>query len=169
MSDILSKLQKLRALAERGIGGEKANASRMLEKLLAESGFTEADLDQDSVEWHPFRIRAGKLQRKLFVQVVCQVTDKEEAVIPTIERKLWVKCTKSQAIEIRLRYSVFGPCLDADLYRMFRAFVQKNKIFAPSGESVEDTRPAAERQMDAFLQFGASVAQVRKQLETTKP
>lgn len=39
-------LQKLKALADRGVGGEKVNAQRKLDEYMRKHGYTLEDLDE---------------------------------------------------------------------------------------------------------------------------
>ena len=43
-------IQKLKALSERGIAGEKENATKLLEKLMKKYGITEADLKNEDTK-----------------------------------------------------------------------------------------------------------------------
>ena len=64
MSDkIHIKLIKLLALAERGVGGEKVNAQRMLEKLMKRHGIEMSDLAGEKIETRWFRFK-GSLEKK---------------------------------------------------------------------------------------------------------
>lgn len=42
--ELIAKIQKIHALAERGVGGEAENAKRILEAVARKHGLTEEDL-----------------------------------------------------------------------------------------------------------------------------
>lgn len=48
-------LKKIKALAERGYGGEKENAEKLLKKLMKEYNIKEEDLDEDVIKDFPFK------------------------------------------------------------------------------------------------------------------
>lgn len=74
---IKSKLKKLLALAEGGVGGEAHNARILLEKLCDEYGISlEELLDTEKKSWYRFEIGARKIFKSLFVQCYCYVTGK---------------------------------------------------------------------------------------------
>lgn len=71
-----AKLRKLLALAQRGEGGEKDNAQRMLEKLLARHGMSIDDLvdDRREIRWFPI---STKYDRKLAAQIMSKVCNSD--------------------------------------------------------------------------------------------
>lgn len=74
---IKSKLKKLLALAEGGVGGEADNARILLEKLCEEHGVSLDELlDTDKRDWYRFEIGVRKIFKSLFVQCYCYVTGK---------------------------------------------------------------------------------------------
>ena len=64
MSDILSTIKKLQALAERGIGGERTNAQKFLEKFMKEHDITESMLENPDRSVHRFYL--SKAKERLF-------------------------------------------------------------------------------------------------------
>ena len=69
---VQAKLRKLQALAERGVGGEKETAKRMLEKLLARHGLTLDDLadERRDTRWFP---APTKFDVRLAAQIMAKV------------------------------------------------------------------------------------------------
>ena len=61
-------LNKLKALAERGIGGEKETAQRKLEELMRKYGIEEADLSDEKKEGFKFKYK-NKFEKKLILQI----------------------------------------------------------------------------------------------------
>ena len=59
----LDLLLKLKALAERGTGGEKENAEKSLQRLMKKYGFTDADLgdaENQSVHWSKYETQTER-------------------------------------------------------------------------------------------------------------
>ncbi len=65
-SEIIDKILKVKALAERGASGERNNATKLLQSLMKKYGITESDLYSDEKDLY-FINTCGNTQ--LFVQV----------------------------------------------------------------------------------------------------
>lgn len=66
-------LKKIKALAERGVGGEQENAEAILSRLMEKYGVSEDELDEETRKRHDFEYH-GKEQEKILRQVVYKVT-----------------------------------------------------------------------------------------------
>ena len=62
------KLFKLKALAERGVGGDADNARRLLLKLCADNGIDLSDLDDMYPKDTLFKVGRSTLYKTLFMQ-----------------------------------------------------------------------------------------------------
>ena len=51
--ELLRRLERVKALAERGVGGEKENAEALLNRLMAKYGISEEDIDRRARLLHP--------------------------------------------------------------------------------------------------------------------
>lgn len=73
--ELLEKIKKIKALADRGVGGEKTTAQATLERLMQEHGITEADLEVERVEtvFFPYH---DELERRILIQIIFSVTGK---------------------------------------------------------------------------------------------
>jgi len=61
----MERLKKLKALAERGIGGEKENAGQLLEKLCIKYGISQDDIDSPEERTnHWFKYKRGPVSRR---------------------------------------------------------------------------------------------------------
>lgn len=65
--EVLLKVKKIKALAERGIGGEKEAARKLLAVLCAKYGISEEEISEEKKYEYWFRVRTSVL--KLFLQV----------------------------------------------------------------------------------------------------
>lgn len=144
-----AKLRKLLALAERGEGGEKDNARRMLENLLRRHGLTLDDLtgDQREIRWFPC---VGPFQRRLAIQILSKVTDSLE--VATYRNKhrrqqVGVEVTAAEAVEFELHFSVLKAALAECFELAYSAFVQANRIFAPTAGSSEEPETLTEKDL----------------------
>lgn len=126
-----AKLRKLLALAERGEGGEKDNAQRMLDNLLARHGLTIDDLidERREIRWFP---AGNKFDRLLAAQILAKVCNSLEiATYRSNKRRkqIGVEVTPAEAIEFELHYETLRKALAASLDDAFSAFVQVNRLF----------------------------------------
>lgn len=67
-------LRKLKALAEKGVGGEKINAQKKLEALMQKNGITEDELDEETAIECLFNI-SGIRERRLLMQIIYKVLE----------------------------------------------------------------------------------------------
>lgn len=132
---------KLLALARRGVGGERENAQRFLEKLLSKHGLTLADLD-DATETptpHFFKYR-GSTEKRLFVQLVCTVLGKNSFSRRRSGSNYVIEVTRAQAMEIELAFDVHRKALAKHLDRAFIAYIQTNRLTGVHDPD-EDAKP----------------------------
>ncbi|HBP6689769.1 TPA: DUF2786 domain-containing protein [Pseudomonas aeruginosa] len=127
-----AKLRKLQALAERGFGGEKVNAQRMLEKLLARHGLTLCDLadERREIRWFP---APTKFEARLAFQIlakVCNTDDPSAYRSKQRPKQVGVEVTPSEAIEFELHYDILREALEEHFHDAFSAFVQANRLFS---------------------------------------
>lgn len=137
-----AKLRKIQALAERGAPGEKAQAQRMLDKLLAANGLTLEQLQDETKLWFWFPVQTAaefplltQCYRWLY-DVAGPISYKENKV--TKERAL--ELTLLQNAELQLCYSHYLQILRATqkelraaLKHAARSVVQKYELFNTAG------------------------------------
>lgn len=166
-----AKIRKLMALAERGEGGERDNARRMLENMLRRHGLTLDDLQGDKREIRWFSC-VGPFQRRLAQQILSKVTDSfDVAAYTSKERRsqIGVEVTASEAIEFELHFSVLKTSLADCFEQAYCAFVQANRIFAPTAD--DSAAPQALSEQDMAMLAMASAIQptpVNLRLEARK-
>jgi hypothetical protein len=145
---IKEKLRKLLELARQGVGGEKDNAQSILVKLLKKHGIQLDDLDPEcsTVEPHEFSIK-DEMDRDLLHQVIYAVLQTSSVQV-RIERgnskKVCIKITKAQKLEIDLAFGVYREAFRNEQRKLFLAFINKNKLFGPGLEK-EDAERAPKR------------------------
>jgi hypothetical protein len=128
----LELLQKLKALAERGEGGEKETAQKMLEKLMVKYGVEEADLSDDKLEDHDFRFHT-KYEKRILKQVMYKVADGRDTYTYRYgdgsRTTYGITCTKAEALQIQIEYEFYVNLWYEELDFFLRAFIQKHSIF----------------------------------------
>jgi hypothetical protein len=137
-TEIIEKIRKVQALADRGVDGEKENAARMVERLMAEHDITEEELRDDIIERRWFRYASkDKYARKLMAQVIYTVTG--EGSFWTRGRKAMagVECTAAQGVEIAAMFEFYYAKFTEDIDMFYAAFLSKNDIY-PSNDIIKD-------------------------------
>ena len=108
-------LQKLKALAERGVGGEKEGAERKLKQLMAKYGVDQLELEGDQVSRYEIKYR-GEFEKRLLSQIVYRARNDKEGQFCRRYGKgsksiLIVECTKAQEIQIRIEFEFYRDLL----------------------------------------------------------
>ncbi|UQZ90539.1 hypothetical protein C4J81_15515 [Deltaproteobacteria bacterium Smac51] len=147
----LDLLMKLKALAEKGIGGEKENAENSLHRLMEKYGFTEADLgDEDKPTVHYFKYKT-ETEMRLLMQVVRKVTNApgdfyNEIITSSNGRdrktpnKIGAMLTPAQIVEVDFLFSFYSRLYNKELNSFFLAFCGKHKL----SHRRRDDEPGAE-------------------------
>jgi hypothetical protein len=131
-ADILKKLEKIKALAERGVGGEKADAMRMYEELKRKYEISSEDIAEQSLEKRWFSYKT-ELEKNLFAQVAYKVTGDGTCYQYTGKyarrKKIGVICTEIEAAEIQLLFNFYRNEMKKELETFFTAFVLGNDLY----------------------------------------
>lgn len=144
MSKYLDLARKLKALADRGIGGERINAEAMLQEVMKRHGITMHMIEGDEVMMHRYEMVRDQQMINLFSCVARQVLNENNpvAVVDAIlsrESDLVVvtfKASESQRVEIELLFNFHQPLLEQELDNILVAYIMKNKIL-PSREVMD--------------------------------
>lgn len=128
-------LKKLKALAERGESGERENAAAQLEKLMKKYGVSEEELERGAEQDCFFRY-SQETERRLLMQIIYSATGKVgSGTVGTYtgrsRKKVAVKCTAAQKIEIEALYAFYKVAFEKELETFYSAFFMKNSIYPP--------------------------------------
>ena len=146
MSKYLELARKLKALADRGVGGEKENAKTMLKALMKKYGFTVADIDGEEIDWQEIKGVTSE-KNKLFHQVCYHVCGKKYRKMGVKKYKniRFLHSTKAEAIEVEAKLNFFWKLYEEELQIFHHAFVQRNNIYAEDGDASE---PKTKEELD---------------------
>lgn len=131
MSDrILELVKKLKALAERGIGGEKVNAEEQLKKLIEKYNINLSDLDEPILQYRIFKFdEKDEFHKKFVRQIILSVIGLKEFYYSGLIHNNWaVEIDDIQFIEISEKLDFYWPIFKSDLEIFYTAFVQKNEL-----------------------------------------
>lgn len=133
-------IQKLRALAENGVGGEKEGAQRKLEQLMEKYRIKESDLDDESQKDFEFKFH-NDLEKRLLDQIMYKVIGKDFLYNQYhyvrgkgAKTTSGIRCTKAQGIQIGIEYEFYLDLWKEEQEFFFQCFVQKHKLFQTSKE-----------------------------------
>lgn len=148
--DKIDLLKKLKTLAERGVGGEKVNAAKQLEKLMKKYGITEEQISDDVVEVCWFK--CGNDFTWLITQIIFKVTGECGSYYTNKFKRgqRGYELTKAQYIEASFLFDSHLRNYKKELATFKHAYIIANDIF-PDGdgvgvsESTKEEREAARK------------------------
>lgn len=131
---VLEKLGKIKALAERGVGGEKETAMRMYEKLRQKYEISddeaEAALEKLERRWFSY---STPIEEDLLTQIFYKVTGSAEYFRYdgkyNRRKKRGCVCTELEAAEIQLLFNFYREQMKEELKAFTMAFANKNHLF----------------------------------------
>lgn len=157
----VQRIKKLQALAERGVGGEKETAEKMLQRLLKKNGInTLEELEKDKVEYSLFSYN-GKHEIQLLAQCMYKVlgysNDTTYFRTKGTRQKIGIYCTKAQRIEIELEFEFYRNVFYEELSSFMSAFIEAQDIFPP--DAPESNKDLCDLSEDEFrkLQITAGI------------
>lgn len=131
---IIDKLNKIKALAQRGVGGERETAIRMYNELKSKYNVEDESLEDKEIKmhWFPYHARSGGYDEKILLQIMYKVIGKVDTYThldKRHKREIGCYCTHIEAAEIELLYSIYSPALKKELESTVLAFTYANHIF----------------------------------------
>ena len=156
MESIRSRLLKVLRLAQDGVGGERENASVLLEKLLRKHSMTMADLD-------------GALDEPR-TTVWLDATDVEERTVLSqvavrlfgTSRKLWkhtqaaslgIDVTASEHAALLIAWEVYRAAFADARHALLLGFCLRHGLFASETASSEEMTPESRRRAEQALRM----------------
>lgn len=129
-SNITETMKHLLALSEQGVGGEKENATKLLNKLMKKYNISEEDLKKEELHNHEVRFKT-KWQESLIHQIVYMINP-ERNIYKYTNRKAKIailELTDAEWIEHQYLYSIYKKSFEEELELFTLAFIQRNNIF----------------------------------------
>lgn len=131
MSDrILELAKKLKALAERGEGGEKTNAVDQLKKLIEKYNLDLEDINSVRLQYRIFAFDINNELHKKFVrQIISAVIGQKDLYYAGLIHNNWaVEIDDYQYVEISEKIDYYWPIFNNELDIFYTAFVHKNEL-----------------------------------------
>lgn len=175
LEELKAKLLKMKALAERGLGGEREVAERMIHELAAKYNLS---LDAiGNLTERRFEIKFTEIwQRKLFGQLMglmrvekygSRDADKLSLFYyKGSSKECFTECTEMEWLELTARYSVLCADYKRQLASFYTAFLMANDLLMPYNPNTPDMTPDEEKKWtDAVnLSRGITRSKLHKQL-----
>lgn len=135
MSNREDVLRKLKALAERGVGGEAVNAEKLLKRMMEKYGITEEEIQDDRRTRQGLRYH-GAFGKELMHQIIFMVMGDGVTLYRYKggTKEVIIDCTKAEQIEIKAAFEFYRRMLDNGLRKYYDAFVQVEYLFPPDIE-----------------------------------
>ena len=131
-TDYIELLRKVKTLADRGVNGEKENATRLLEKLMEKHGVT---IDQIIVPEREYVKFSPRGQKKLFFQVVFSVVDGWPGSYTPDKSAIWIQVTAAERIQIEYKFDLMLKAFKKEQALFLKAFIQKNNLYSANAKT----------------------------------
>lgn len=132
MSNYLKLAKKIKALADRGVGGEKINAEQMLNALMQKHDISMEQLEEGATDWHEYKIKPT--DRLFFMSVVVSVLRNKIKNYKQYKLKFWIESTDAEYLEIEAKFDFFLKVYEKDICIFRRAWFIKNELYNPDAE-----------------------------------
>lgn len=148
------KLKKLKALAERGCGGEAENAQRLLERLCAANGIDLGLLnDEEKKSRYTFNIGCNSMFKTLFAQCYCKVTNSSKMSYRQETRsKISLELTQVDYAELMGLFEWHKANFEKELEdikkTIIHAYCQKHRLFPESSSETSNDKPLTEEDLE---------------------
>ena len=167
MSNKAELLKKIKALADRGVDGERESAQTLLARLMEQYGISETDLEEERRETAWFRY-SQETERRLLNQIIYMVTGRSGfgcvgSYSGRKRKETGVNCTAAERLEIEANYKFFKVAMEAELEIFYTAFSSKNHLFPSEDKvkpkSIKDLTPEErEKGFESWLDDGGNRA-----------
>lgn len=137
VSKIIELAKKLKALADRGVGGEKDNAEKILSNFLKKHNLAFDEIEEEKIDHYFFSIDPN--YQKLLNQIVKNVDyslslygelDKETIKKHKMPGNYFTECTASQFVLISSMFDFYKKVYDDEVRVFFTAFCTANDLLS---------------------------------------
>ncbi len=138
---IIDLAKKLKALAEKGVGGEKMNAERMLSDLMKKHKITEADINGEEIK--DFFWKMTEPDFTLWYQCIKKVNynipvygpfPQKEIKRLLLEGNHMISCTIAEKVEIECMFETYKRLYIEEVDIFFLAFCRANDLLVDHPE-----------------------------------
>lgn len=180
--ELLDKIRKIQALAERGVDGERISAEKRLVEIMEKYGISweEIDNEEKRVIWYSAKGKDWKMLIKQLLGInkirfaIIEHTDRSKSAKkirdyyqPRRAENVLMECTYSKFIEMTTEYEIFQRSFDDHYESFVYAFLDKNNLLAEADADHKLT-PEEEKRYDRAIMMkrGIEKAEINKQIES---
>lgn len=158
-------IKKVKALAERGVGGEKETAEKKLKVLMKKYGIESLELDEERLDDYDFKF-SGSIEKKILRQVIYKVLRDPEKMRESIfhyrygkgsKTTMIVNCTKAEEIEIRIQFDFYRDLWKEEQEVLLDAFIQHHRLFGIGKADSRDLTPEEIERIKRMCMMGAGL------------
>jgi len=178
--EILDRLRKMKQLADRGVGGERENAERLLAEIAAQYGIDLAALEEERLDYFFITLRES-WEYKMLSQLIALKHEelKRDGVSLAYDRMtVWSKkgscnylvknCTKAEWLELMAKLEVLSRAYKRQLDDFYEAFLMANNLLLEPDDDEEQQELSREERSRLFrvaqMSRGIEKSQLNKQL-----
>lgn len=146
---VIELAKKIKALADRGIDGEKRNAAELLNDFLEKHGLTLDDIESET-RVDTF-INCQKKQRKIMAQIFWRVLGYDAKIYNSAGKRYGyvIECTPAEKIEIAAMFRHYWAAYERELESFQRAFIMTNNLYAQDADG-RDYDDLTQQEKDEF-------------------
>lgn len=180
---IIDRIMKVKALADRGTDGERAAAQRLLEELMEKYHIDEADINTEKT--NIYLIDAGDpIFKDLFRQIYLVKFGRNRDIwcidkMPKKDKRryaelgfgdkdanLAIECTKAEFLEVKTLFEIYRKDLKEQLGTFMYAYFHKNDLLAPADPNHDCTEEDERMALKAmFMARGIEKKEIHKMIE----
>lgn len=170
MSNKNELLLKLKKLSERGIDGEKKNATELLNNLMKKYNISESELNSLEIKRFDIELK-NDIEQRLASQILYAFFNNTPLYqYINAQTKFCVELTKSQEVEFRYMFSIYLEDFKKQELVFYRAFISKNNIFPKNADQKNyeeiTSKEREELRLAAMMAEGIQKTEIRKALNS---
>lgn len=168
---VSEKILRIYRLARHGVGGEKVNAEKILQRMLKQAGLTLEDLESKEIGLKQYKFTCRtKLEARLVSQIGFMITGvmSREREAYHHRGKFYIDLTPAEYAEISVIYGILRKQLQKELKSFYSAFLHAHDIFPPSTGVKKNLTPEELAEAMRMLKMAQTMEGVafRKQIGT---
>jgi len=173
VNKVIELAKKLKALADKGIGGEKTNAETLLKKFLKKHNLSIDDIE-NKTEYSHYYFKAKGINAHLLNQIAKRV--RYDMRVFDVYKFAWknkggnigIECTVAEYIEVEAMYELYKPLYASELKIFYKAFLMANDLLARPPET-KKASDLTKEELKEYLRQSAMASNIdsktfRKQL-----
>jgi len=159
MSKIIELGKKIKALADKGVGGEKQNAEKILSDFLRKHNIKIEDIEGEEMTDYFFLLN-NESSKKLFSQIAKNIRydmkcygefTKKSIREYSLKGNYMATCTVSEFIELKSKINFYSNLYNQELDIFFTAFVTANDLLInPPADKKRDISDLSQKELEEY-------------------